>query len=135
MKKVKKLGIALILIGTVLVLIGVAVFVNKTLKAKQQEKDFMENTNLTIRGVRCAGDICTSELYIESTKGKGSDIRFRVNNRSDATLSSGEVTLVFDTGDKITYKYGMLSPKETVEVKKSLKNNLGYVSNYKLKKK
>lgn len=129
MKQVKILGIVFMLVGVV------AIFIGTYLSASKKENDYMENVNINIKMSKCLDNICTSELFIENTKGAGSKMQFKVTNKKDTSLPKGEIILKFSTGQEVSYKYEQLAPKETIEVKKTLKDNFGYVTDYELKKK
>ena len=129
MKQVKILGIVFMLVGVV------AIFIGTYLSASKKENDYMENVNINIPKSKCLGSICTSELFIENTKGAGSKMQFKITNKKDTSLPKGEIILKFSTGQEVSYKYERLASKETIEVKKTLKDNFGYVTDYELKKK
>lgn len=129
MKQVKILGIVFMLVGVV------AIFIGTYLSASKKENDYMENVNINIKMSKCLDNICTSELFIENTKGAGSKMQFKITNKKDTSLPKGEIILKFSTGQEVSYKYERLASKETIEVKKTLKDNFGYVTDYELKKK
>ena len=62
-------------------------------------------------------------------------MQFKITNKKDTSLPKGEIILKFSTGQEVSYKYEQLASKETIEVKKTLKDNFGYVTDYELKKK
>ena len=129
MKQVKILGIVFMLVGVV------AIFIGTYFSASKKENDYMENVNINIKMSKCLDNICTSELFIENTKGAGSKMQFKITNKQDTSLPKGEIILKFSTGQEVSYKYERLASKETIEVKKTLKDNFGYVTDYELKKK
>lgn len=129
MKQVKILGIVFMLVGVV------AIFIGTYFSASKKENDYMENVNINIKMSKCLDNICTSELFIENTKGAGSKMQFKITNKKDTSLPKGEIILKFSTGQEVSYKYEQLASKETIEVKKTLKDNFGYVTDYELKKK
>ena len=111
--------------GIVFMLVGVVtIFIGTYLSASKKENDYMENVNINIKRSKCLDSICTSELFIENTKGAGSKMQFKVTNKKDTSLPKGEIILKFSTGQEVSYKYEQLAPKETIEVKKTLKDNL-----------
>ena len=124
MKQVKILGIVFMLVGVVAIFIGTYFSASKK-----------ENVNINIKMSKCLDNICTSELFIENTKGAGSKMQFKITNKKDTSLPKGEIILKFSTGQEVSYKYEQLASKETIEVKKTLKDNFGYVTDYELKKK
>ena len=129
MKQVKILGIVFMLVGVV------AIFIGTYFSASKKENDYMENVNINIKMSKCLDNICTSELFIENTKGAGSKMQFKITNKKDTSLPKGEIILKFSTRQEVSYKYVQLASKETIEVKKTLKDNFGYVTDYELKKK
>lgn len=129
MKQVKILGIVFMLVGVI------SLFIGAYLSAQREEDDYMENVNINIKMSKCLDNICTSELFIENTKGAGSKMQFKITNKEDTSLPKGEIILKFSTGQEVSYKYEQLASKETIEVKKTLKDNFGYVTDYELKKK
>lgn len=129
MKRIKILGIIMLIVGIISILVGI--YLNK----KQVANNYMENTTINIKREKCLQGICVSNLVIDNGTGRSTNIKFKVVNKSNKTIINGEINLYFDDNNIISYQYEKLVPKEVVEVKKVVRNNLGYVTDYELKKK
>ena len=127
MKKIRLLGIALALLGLIIIILGVV--------SIYKDKKFMENTSMVFSQVKCVDKICLSDFTIDNKRDAGSTYKFKLTNTTDETKESGSLIIVFDNGIKITQSYKELQPKESIIIKKTTKTNLGMVKFYELKKK
>ena len=127
MKKIRLLGIALALLGLIIIILGVV--------SIYKDKKFMENTSMIFSQVKCVDKICLSDFTIDNKRDAGSTYKFKLTNTTDETKESGSLIIVFDNGIKITQSYKELQPNESIIIKKTTKTNLGTVKFYELKKK
>ena len=132
MKKSKIIILILILVGLISLIFGI-LSLNRNEK-KVTVDNFMMNTTQTFDGITCYNNLCLSNLKISNSTTKDTEVEFDLVNNNKTTMSSSTLKLRFDTGDKITFTYKDLNPKETVKIKVKTKINLSEVMNYKLEK-
>ncbi len=132
MNKNQMISIVLIIIGIPLLIIGVIL---STRKENVNENDeFMSNTTQFFDGITCYNNLCLSNLKISNSSTKDTEIEFDLVNNNKTTVTSSTLRLRFDTGDKISFTYKDLEPKEIIKIKVSSKSNLSEVMSYKLEK-
>ena len=132
MKKNKIIILILILAGLISLILGM-LSLNKNEKKVTVDK-FMMNTTQSFDGITCYNNLCLSNLKISNSSTKDTEVEFDLVNNNKTTMSSSTLKLRFDTGEKITFTYKDLNPKETVKIKVKTKNNLSEVMSYKLEK-
>lgn len=132
MKKNKIIILILILVGLITLILGM-LSLNKNEKKVTVDK-FMMNTTQSFDGITCYNNLCLSNLKISNSSTKDTEVEFDLVNNNKTTMSSSTLKLRFDTGEKITFTYKDLNPKETVKIKVKAKNNLSEVMSYKLEK-
>lgn len=132
MKKNKIIILVLILVGLVSLIIGV-LSLDKSEKKVTGDK-FMMNTTQSFDGVTCYDNLCLSNLKINNSSIKETEVEFDLVNNNKTTVASSTLNLRFDTGDKISFTYKNLNSNETVKIKVKTKNNLSEVMSYKLEK-
>ena len=132
MKKNKIIILILILVGLITLILG-TLSLNKNEKKVTVDK-FMMSTTQSFDGITCYNNLCLSNLKISNSSTKDTEVEFDLVNNNKTTMSSSTLKLRFDTGDKITFTYKSLNPKETVKIKVKTKNNLSEVMSYKLEK-
>ena len=132
MKKNKIIILILILVGLITLILGM-LSLNKNEKKVTVDK-FMMSTTQSFDGITCYNNLCLSNLKISNSSTKDTKVEFDLVNNNKTTMSSSTLKLRFDTGDKITFTYKSLNPKEIVKIKVKTKNNLSKVMNYKLEK-
>lgn len=132
MKKNKIIILILILVGLITLILGM-LSLNKNEKKVTVDK-FMMNTTQSFDGITCYNNLCLSNLKISNSSTKDTEVEFDLVNNNKTTMSSSTLKLRFDTGEKITFTYKSLNPKETVKIKVKTKSNLSEVMSYKLEK-
>ena len=132
MKKNKIIILILILVGLITLILG-TLSLNKNEKKVTVDK-FMMSTTQSFDGITCYNNLCLSNLKISNSSTKDTEVEFYLVNNNKTTMSSSTLKLRFDTGEKITFTYKDLNPKESVKIKVKTKSNLSEVMSYKLEK-
>ena len=132
MKKNKIIILILILVGLITLILG-TLSLNKNEKKVTVDK-FMMSTTQSFDGITCYNNLCLSNLKISNSSTKDTKVEFDLTNNNKTTMSSSTLKLRFDTGEKITFTYKDLNPKESVKIKVKTKSNLSEVMSYKLEK-
>ena len=132
MKKNKIIILILILVGLITLILG-TLSLNKNEKKVTVDK-FMMSTTQSFDGITCYNNLCLSNLKISNSSTKDTEVEFDLVNNNKTTMSSSTLKLRFDTGEKITFTYKDLNPKESVKIKVKTKSNLSEVMSYKLEK-
>lgn len=134
MNRNKIFGIVLIIVGVVLLIIGIGFSFSTKKETPTKNDDFMMNTTQFFDGITCYNNLCLSDLKIDNSSTKDTKVEFNLTNNNETTTKSSTLNLKFNTGDKISFNYKDLEPKEIIKIKVSSKNNLSKVMSYKLEK-
>lgn len=134
MNRNKIFGIVLIIVGVVLLIIGIGFSFSTKKEAPLKNDDFMMNTTQFFDGITCYNNLCLSDLKIDNSSTSDTKVEFNLTNNNETITKSSTLNLKFNTGDKISFTYKDLEPKEIIKIKVSSKNNLSKVMSYKLEK-
>ncbi len=134
MNRNKIFGIILIIVGVVLLIIGIGFSFSTKKEEPTKSDDFMMNTTQFFDGITCYNNLCLSDLKIDNSSTKDTKVEFNLTNNNETTTKSSTLNLKFNTGDKISFTYKDLEPKEIIKIKVSSKSNLSEVMSYKLEK-